>query len=400
MDYKVAKKILLERIETVGIENCHILDCHKRVLASDLITKFDVPNFEKSPLDGFCFRAWDTKNASVNSPLEFEIIDEVPCGFVSNKKIGAMQSIKILTGAKLPEGADCVCKYEDTEFNEKTVKIFRPFESGENIIHIGEDIKKGVLFAKKGDIVDYGIVGISASLGIEKLEVYKKLKVGIISTGTELVEVGNDLRDGKIYNSNRYVLESILKNMNMDLTYFGIVKDDINKLEEVYKNAIENSDIVISTGGVSVGDYDLINSTFKRLGFEIIVDSLEIKPGMACLIANSHKKLIFALSGNPMSAITSFYAVCLPAIKKMMGYTDYENKKIKVILKNSYNNKSGMNRFLRCKIYQEGEKNFAIINDKQGNIMLNSMIGCNGFVMVEKKTEAREGMVLDALLIS
>ena len=397
MEFNEAKNLLISKVKELETENVGIGDAYNRILASDLIANIDVPSFNRSPLDGYCFNSEDTIGAGAENPLYFDTIEEVPCGKVATKKIGKNQTIKVLTGAKMPEGADCVIKYEDVEVANGRLKLQRELKHNENVILIGEDVKKGMILAKKGSIVDMGVVGIAASLNIPSLKVYKKLKVGLISTGSELLEIGDESVDGKIYNSNRYIFDYILKKYNIECKYYGIVYDDIEKLKEKFGEASNECDIVISTGGVSVGDYDLVEKAINELGFNTFVKGIAMKPGMACCFAEKNGEIVLGLSGNPMSSVTTFYAVLLPAIKKMMGYSDFENKYFKVKLKNSFNKKNGKIRFLRDKVDIEEGDATAPLNLDQGNIVIKSLIDCNAMIKVENCAEAKAGMTFDCM---
>ena len=399
MEYRDAKKILNERIKTLKAEEIDTVYSYDRVLAEDLVSDKDVPAFNRSPLDGYCFNYEDTIGASTDNPIYFDIIEEVPCGEVATKKIGKNQTIKVLTGAKLPDNANCVIKYEDISVDSGKLKLCFELQNNQNVILAGEDVRKGYVIAKKGQKIDMGVVGIAASLGMKKIKVYKKVKIGFISTGTELLEVDDEIKDGKIYNSNRYIFDAIFKKQGIESTYYGIVDDNIDRLKDVYSLASAENDIVISTGGVSVGDYDLVEKALSELGFNIFIDRIDMKPGMACCFAEKDDKLIFALSGNPMASVTTFYAVCLPAIKKMMGYADYENKFFKVKLKNSFNKKIGKLRFLRAKMEIIDGVALATLNLDQGNIVIKSLIDCNCLLMAENDEVLTAGKYIDAMLL-
>lgn len=397
MDYRETEKLLLDKIKLNDAEEVIISDAFNRVLAEDLISNKNVPNFNRSPLDGYCFNSIDTINASKDNPLYFDVIEEVPCGKVATKNLNKNQTIKIMTGAKLPNGANCVVRYEDVNVIDGKVELRFPLKENENVILIGEDVKVGMPLAKKGCLVDCGVVGTMASIGINKIKVYKKLKVAFISTGTELLEIDEKESDGKIYNSNRYIFSAILNKYNIDCKYYGIVSDDLNELKKIFDKASIECDIVISTGGVSVGDYDLIEQTLTELGFDIFVKGINMKPGMACCFGHKNGKLVLGLSGNPMSSVTTFYAVCLPALKKMMGYTEYKNKYFNVTLRNSFNKKVGKVRFLRAKTCVEDGKMVAYLNNDQGNIVIKSLIDCNAMIKVEGVDEAKEGMSFECM---
>ena len=310
-----------------------------------------------------------------------------------------MQAIKVLTGAKIPEGGNAVVKFEDVIEENGKIKIFEKFKNNQNLILSGEDVKAGTVLAKDGDVIDVGVVGLAASLGIKSLCVYKNVKIGFISTGSEVVELNEKKDDGKIYNSNRYIFDAIFKKNNLNYKYFGVVDDDIDNIVKVFDKAVSECDIVISTGGVSVGDYDLVANALSKNGMNIFVDRIEMKPGMACCFAEKNGKFVLALSGNPMSSVTTFYAVCLPAIKKMMGYNIYENEYFKVKLKNSFSKKINNIRFLRGKMYIENGVAVVDLNLDQGNIVIKSLMDCNAMVKVENVKEAKAGMVFDCMLI-
>ncbi len=399
MDFYKAEERLLERIKCAGTENVSASNLFGRVLSEDLIAIENVPRFDRSPLDGYCFNSEDSQNASNENPVELEIIEEVPCGHVASKSIGKHEAIKILTGAKMPQGADAVVRYEDVEVFDNKIKIFDKFSKNKNVILAGEDVKKGEILAKKGDIVDTGIIGIAISQGIENLNVYKKVKIGFISTGSELLEINENNEDGKIYNSNRYMFEAMLDNKNIEYKYYGIAQDDISSLKDIYAKASAECDIVISTGGVSVGDYDLVDKALVELGFDIFIDRIDMKPGMACCFASKGDKFIFALSGNPMSSATTFYALCMPAIRKIMGCSEYKNKYFKVKLKNSFYKKIRGLRFLRANVQIENGEALATLNLDQGNIVIKSLIKCNAMVKIENSDEALEGMTFDCMYI-
>ena len=399
MDFYKAEEKLIKKINQTEIESISTSESYGRVLAEDLIAIENVPMFDRSPLDGYCFNFEDSLNASIENPVELEIIEEVPCGSVASKSIRRNQTIKILTGAKMPEGANAVVKYEDIEVVGNKIKIFEKFSKNENVILAGEDVKCGTILAKKGDIVDTGIIGIAISQGIKKLNVYRIIKIGFISTGSELLEINDNYEDGKIYNSNRYMFKTMLENKNIEFKYYGIAHDDIASLKDLYGNASIECDIVLSTGGVSVGDYDLVNKALVELGFEVFIDRIDMKPGMACCFASKGNKLIFALSGNPMSSVTTFYTLCMPAIRKMIGYNEYQNKYFKVKLKNSFYKKIKGLRFLRANVQIENGEALATLNLDQGNIVITSLIKCNAMLKIENSEDVLEGMMFDCMYI-
>ena len=399
MNFYDAEKILLDNINIINTEIISIDNAFNRILAEDLIVDKNVPEFNRSPLDGYCFDYKSTIGANENNPKIFDIIETVPCGSVALKKVEDNKTIKVLTGAKLPIGANAVIRYEDVEVENDKIKLYNELKENENVILIGEDVKKGEKLLDKGSVIDIGAIGILASIGKKEVKVYKELNIGFISTGSEVVEVSDNIEDGKIYNSNKYIFDGIFKRNNLKYKYYGIVKDNIEDTKNILKKATNECDIVISTGGVSVGDYDLVSNAINEIGFNILIDRINMKPGMACCIAKNNNKYIFALSGNPMSSVTTFYALCLPAIKKILGFKNFKNEYFKVILKNSFNKKIKNLRFLRGKLSIEDGNAFFTLNLAQGNIVVKSLIDANAMIKVENVEVVKEGMKFDCMMI-
>lgn len=399
MNFNDAEKKLLDSINIIDTEIISIDNAFNRIIAEDLIVDKNVPEFNRSPLDGYCFDYKSTIGANENNPKIFDIIETVPCGSVALKKVEDNKTIKVLTGAKLPIGANAVIRYEDVEVENNKLKLYNELKENENVILIGEDVKKGEKLLDKGSIIDIGAIGILASIGKKEVKVYKELNIGFISTGSEVVEVSDNIEDGKIYNSNKYIFDAILKKNNIKYKYYGIVKDNIEDTKNILKKATSECDIVISTGGVSVGDYDLVSKAINEIGFNILIDKINMKPGMACCIAKNNDKYIFALSGNPMSSVTTFYALCLPAIKKILGFKDFKNEYFKVILKNTFNKKIKNLRFLRGKLSIEDGIAYITLNLDQGNIVVKSLIDANAMIKVENVEVVKEGMKFDCMMI-
>ena len=399
MNFYDAENKLLDCINIIDTEIINIDKAFNRIIAEDLIVDKNVPEFNRSPLDGYCFDYQSTVGANENNPKIFDIIETVPCGSVALKKVENNKTIKVLTGAKLPIGANAVIRYEDVEVENDKLKLYNELKENENVILIGEDVKKGEKLLDKGSVIDIGAIGILASIGKKEVKVYKELNIGFISTGSEVVEVSDDIEDGKIYNSNKYIFDGIFKKNNLKYKYYGIVKDNIEDTKNIFKKAISECDIVISTGGVSVGDYDLVSKAINEIGFNILIDRINMKPGMACSIAKNNNKYIFALSGNPMSSVTTFYALCLPAIKKILGYKNFKNEYFKVVLKNSFNKKIKNLRFLRGKVNIEDGVAYMTLNLDQGNIVVKSLIDANAMIKVENVEVVKAGMKFDCMMI-
>lgn len=377
-----AREMLLASVGVIKTEKITLTNCGRRILAQELKATENIPPFDRSPYDGYAFRAADTASASKEHPVTLRILEEVPAGAVPTKTVTEGTATKILTGSPIPCGADAVIMYEKTEFTDETVTIFSPVKSGDNIIYFGEDVRKGDILARIGEVIDPGLAGTLAAQGVPEPMVYRVPKVAIISTGSELVEADIEPGPGKIRNTNRYMLEAALKTLGCEPIYLGIAGDSKEDICALIQKGISECDAVVSTGGVSAGDYDLTPEAMVMAGAEILLHGVDLKPGMACCYGLCNGKIICALSGNPASSITNFYAIAVPALKKLAGHREAMPKEIDVTLLDSFNKKSPGTRLLRGKMeLTDGRVCMSLPND-QGNVVLSSTIGCNIIAIV------------------
>ena len=398
--YEYARELLLSNTSTADTERIPLSDCGGRILAQDLVAQENAPAFDRSPYDGYALRAADTALASKEHPVTLRILEEIPAGSVPTKEITAGAAAKVLTGAPIPQGADVVVMYEKTAFADHSVMLFAPLKVGDNIVRIGEDIRKGSILAERGTVIDAGLAGTLSAQGVAQPLVFKKPRVALISTGSELVEADAVPEAGKIRNSNRYMLEALLKQLGCEPIYLGIAGDRVADISALLLRGLAECDAVITTGGVSVGDYDLTPAAMEDIGTEILFRGVDMKPGMACAYGIKNGKLICGLSGNPASALTNFYAVALPALKKLTGQSAYMPREIKVKLSNGFTKKSPKTRFLRGRLELENGTVCMNLPKDQGNVVLSSTIGCNVMAVVPAGNGPIEaGTVLKGFLI-
>ncbi len=372
-----AAEILKKHVRCISVEEAAIGSCNGRILAEDMIAKESIPPFPRSPYDGYAYRAEDTKMASKDSPVRLAVIEEVPAGHVPLRAVGPGQAVKILTGAPIPQGADCVCKYEDTVFTDSEVRIFRPGKSGDNIVPVGEDLKEGTIVCRRGCRIDPAVAGLLAGLGYARIPVFRKPKVILISTGSELVSVDEPLAPGKIRNSSVYTILSWLEEMGIEVELGGIVPDDPGTVAEALMRAAARADAVLTTGGVSVGDYDYLPEAVERIGAEVLFRKIRMKPGSAFLASMYEGTLILSLSGNPSAAMLSLLLAGLPALRKLAGceMTDFE--KIRVILKYDYPKGGKPRRMIPGRLEIIDGKAYLAAAGRSGNGMISPMIGCD-----------------------
>ena len=382
-----ALEILNKNTKALKSEVVSIKDSLKRVLYGDVKSKINNPPFNKSVFDGYAFKSEDSKGTSKENPIELKIVDEIFAGMWPEIEIKHGEAIRIMTGAPIPMGADCVLKQEETERHGDLVKIFKEMKSYENISFMGEDIKIGETLIKKGKRLDYADLGIMASSGISEVLVYKKPRVSIISTGDEVCDINSTLKPGKIYDSNLYSLSARIEELGYNVLSMEHVGDNILKIGEAIEKAFEKSDIVFTTGGASVGEKDLMQKVSESIGFEKLFWKIKIKPAVVC--SKKEEKILISLSGNPNAALTTFELLGKPVLKKLEGEEENINiKREKGVLMDSFNKKSPQRRFLRGNvIYDEKGTKVYITQIKSGNGILSSLLNANCLIENEKGNE-------------
>lgn len=382
ISYKDAQGILLETVKTVGTCRIRLEDSIGMVLAEDVAALENVPPFSRSPYDGYAFRSEDTKHASKEQPAVLKIIDEVSAGNLPGKAVETGTAVKILTGAPIPAGADAVIMYEKTEYSDNEVRIFEPAAHGSNIVYAGEDVRVGQVLAKCGTKIDSGLAGTLSAQGIAAPKVYLRPRIGLIATGNEIIEVGNALPAGKIYNTNRYSINAVLGKNGYETEYFGIAGDSTEEIANRITRALEVCDAVLLTGGVSAGDYDLTPAAMELAGVQILVRGVEIKPGMACAYGVKDAKLVCGLSGNPVAALANLQLVVLPALKRLAGIKEALPHEISVTLADPFPKKSKKLRPVYGKLMLEDGIVKMRLSGVQGNAIVSSLIGCDVMALI------------------
>ena len=304
-------------VETIDLENSV-----NRVLAQTIKADMDLPPFNRSQMDGFAVKSKDVKNA----PVEMKIIGESVAGKGFDVKIKLGECVRIMTGARLPDGADAVQKVELTDENNGFVNILEPTKKDQNINPFASEIERGAKIFGKGEIITEQMIAAMASFGYAKIKVFKRPKVAILSTGSEIVEINETPQRDQIRNSNSLMLK-IFADKFSDAKILPLVKDDVESLRSAMENALENCDVLITTGGVSVGDYDFTKPVLRDSGAEIFFERVSLKPGKPTVFAKRNDCLIFGLPGNPVSSAVTFYLFARTAILRMQSAKDCELKK-------------------------------------------------------------------------
>lgn len=373
---------ILDAVTIVPTETIPLGDAYGRVLAMDVVAMEDVPSFDRSPLDGYAFRAEDTSGASKETPVTLKVIDYIPAGDISHVPVTKGTAVRLMTGAPVPEGADCVCKYEETEFTEQEVKIFCPGKQNDNIIRKGEDVVKGTVLAEKGTLIDSGLMGTLAGQNIPEPLVYKQICAGIIATGSELVPVGQEPGPGMIIDTNEYTLTGAMEHMGFRVRRYGIADDTEEAIADILKKAMQECDVILITGGASVGDFDVTPKAMEKAGIRLLFQGVDMKPGKACEYGVCGEKLVCGLSGHPSSSLTNLLLVGLAGLRKMSGIKDYMPKEIDLVLANDFGKHSKNDRVIRGTLMIEDGIAKIRVPKGQGNVMISSTIGSDCVAVV------------------
>lgn len=406
-DFITARELLLERTGVTGTEAAMLSGSAGRVLAQEIRAAEDVPGFDRSPYDGYAFRSQDTRGADAFHPVTLSVVDMIAAGDVPHVEITIGTAARIMTGAPVPAGADAIVPYEVTKFSDTEVQIFHEAAEGQNIVRRGEDVRKGELLAAPGIRIDAGLSGVMAAQGVFRPQVYKRPVVGIISTGSELIDEGQSLKKGKIFNSNRYTLEAACASLGCDPVYLGTGRDSAEEIAQLISDGIHGSsacDAVLLSGGVSAGDFDLTPDAMKMAGAEILIKGLDCKPGMAGaygVIENGAPIPVLAFSGNPAACMTAFWLVGAPVLRKLSGLREPRLREVDCTLLTGFSKRSKGTRVLRGRlIYREGKACLSS-SERQGNSVLSTAIGTDLFAVIPAGSGPLEaGSVLRGYLIT
>jgi len=385
--------------EFISLENCY-----GRFLAEDLVADHDVPPFDRSPYDGFAIRAEDSFLASVDHPVEFEVIETIGAGNIAKKQVGPFQAVRIMTGAQIPAECDAVVMLELTNQYERNGKqymsIKRRFKPGDNISFQGEDAKKGTSLVKKGIRINPGVQALLATFGYHRVPVAKRPVIGVYATGTELLDVHEPLVPGKIRNSNSYMICAQVERSGAKAKYFGKLTDDFTECFEAIKNAIEDVDIMITTGGVSVGDYDYLPAIYERLGAEVLFNKIAMRPGSVTTVAHYKGKLLFGLSGNPSACYVGYELFVRPVVRAMLYSSNPHLQKVQATLAADFPKPNPFTRFVRSKVFCENSQVFVAPSGVDKSSIVTSLVNANALMVLPGGTRGfRKGDVVEVLLL-
>ena len=371
-----AMALLMEAVSVPGTEEVALEEALGRVLGEDVTASLPVPPFARSAYDGYALRSGDTACASPDQPVTLTVLEETAAGETAAAALEEGCAVKILTGAPVPPGADAVVPYEHTTFSRDWVRVDRPCPPG-NIVPVGEDVAAGARIARRGTRIDGPLLGMLAAQGMPAAAVFRRPAVSLIATGSELVAPGRPLSPGKIYNTNFFLLSSLLREMGAAVRNGRAVPDDPAAIAAAVRGACAVSELVITTGGASVGDCDYMPRVLEGMGGRILFRKVALKPGGSMLAALVEGTPVLCLSGNPGAAAVGLLRVGAPCVKRLCERRDVFWPEMVVRLAQAYPKASPRPRVLRGSlVVRQGEALFDI-HAAQANGAVSSLMGCD-----------------------
>ena len=400
---EAVKKVMRYEMQA-RVEEVPLAQAYERYLATDLRATSDVPDFDRSPYDGYAIIADNSAQASADQPVVFEVVGDIGAGFVYEEEVQTFQTVRIMTGAPIPAGCDAVVMLELTNTYEENGKrymsIKRPFQKGTNISFKGEDMTKGDLLVPKGTVINPGICALLATFGYATIPVFKKLVVGVLATGSELLEPDEPLCAGKIRNSNAYALLAQIERAGASAKYLGKLDDDLPSCIAAVKQACEQVDIVITTGGVSVGDYDYLPAIYEALGADVLFNKVAMRPGSVTTVAVLGDQLLYGLSGNPSACYVGFELFVRPVIRATYASSRPHLRREKAILGADFSKANPFTRFIRASLTYDEERLVATPATFNKSSSISSLSSADVFIVLPGGSRGYEqGMVVDILLL-
>lgn len=365
-------------------ENCPLTNALGRIVSEDLYAPVSQPPFDRSPLDGYALCSADTKGAGPDTPVTLQVTEEVMAGGVAKQEAARGCAIRIMTGAPIPKGADCVIRQEDTDCGEQTVRIYKALEPHANICDAGEDYKQGTCVISKGTKLDAVLVGVAASMGYREIPVLQQTKIALLTTGDEIIEPGMPLKPGKIYNANKYLLLARLAELGMTPVITETVKDSAEEVARAVEACIDEADCIITTGGVSVGKKDIMHEAIKILGARRLFWKVKAKPGTPVLASIYKGKPLISLSGNPFAALTNLELLVRPVLAAFGGDECIAPARKEAVMDCDFKKGSPTRRFVRA-CYDEGR--ITLPKGRHVSGVLASMAGCNCLIDIPAGTD-------------
>jgi molybdopterin molybdotransferase len=384
LELEDALKVILEAIPSPDSESIALGEAAGRILAERVCAPMDLPAFDNSAMDGFAVRSSDLVSANANNPVRLRIIGKIAAGETFSGEVRAGSCVRLFTGSALPRGADAVVMQEDAQVESPAeIIVCEPVKAGENLRSRGEDVRKGNALGEVGDRIGPGPLGLFAAAGIARVKVGSRPGAGLLATGSELKEAGQTLEPGQIYESNRLMLAHLVRRAGALVRIFPLVPDSLGATRQSLERAFSECDVVISSGGASVGELDFIKQGFADAGGDLQFWKVAIRPGRPFVFGRWKGKLLFGLPGNPVSALVTFLLLVRPALLRWQGARDVSLPTHPGVLAEPLANPGNRRHFMRVRADSAGK---VYSSGAQASHMLSSLALANGLVDVPPNT--------------
>ena len=396
IEYPEAERLVLEHVSRLPAERMPLVVAQGLALAESLRARFDSPPFDNSAVDGYAVRSADAEAGRT-----FRVVDEAPAGRPATKSVGEGEAIKIFTGGVIPGGADAVVMVENTTGWSEEFELRKAASAGQNVRRGGEDVREGEVILKKGTEIGPPEIALAATQGYGELPVYRRPKVVVLSTGTELVEPGTrDLEPGEIYDSNSFAVISQSREVGAEARRVSAASDEAEVLLDAVKEALETADVVVTSGGVSVGEKDLVKGTMLELGVEQVFWGVKFKPGKPLFFGVRDDVRLFGLPGNPVSAMVCFELFVRPALVRMMGREDRKRPRIEVYFEEDVKNQFGRMHAMRVSLERTQRGWLARSVGAQGSGLVSSLTRADALALVGPESGGvRAGDPVEAIVL-
>jgi molybdenum cofactor synthesis domain-containing protein len=391
-----AERLVLESTRRLAAEQVPLVEARGLALAEDLRARFDSPPFDNSAVDGYAVRSADAEAGRT-----FRVVDEAPAGRPATRSVGEGEAIKVFTGGVIPDGADAVVMVENTSGWGEEFELRKAATAGQNVRRSGEDVREGDIILEEGTRVGPPEIALAATQGFGRLPVYRRPVVVVLSTGSELVEPGaRDLAPGEIYDSNSFALMAQAREVGAEARRISAASDDTGPIRDAVREALETADVVITSGGVSVGERDLVKGTMLDLGVEQVFWGVRFKPGKPLFFGVRGGVSLFGLPGNPVSAMVCFELFVRPALLRMMGREDGKRQRIQVYFDEDVKNHFGRMHAMRVRLARTERGWLARSAGAQGSGLVSSLTRADALALIGPESGgARAGEPIEAIVL-
>jgi len=386
---------ILSRVGPLSVERVDIMGALGRVLAEPIVSRATIPPWPNSSMDGYAVRAQDTNG----EPVELAIVGRIIAGAMPSRPLRAGESMRIFTGAPLPEGADAVVPQEDVAADDRRVTVRGRIAPGAYVRPAGEDVRTGDLVVKPGGVVGAAEVGLLATLGYSQVRVYRRPRVAILSTGNELADLGTQPGPAQIPNTNTYSLMAQVIEAGGEPTNLGVAPDQLEAITERVRWGLAAADVLVTSAGVSVGELDLVREALERSGAELHLWQVSMRPGKPITFGTRDGRPVFGLPGNPVSAMVTFELFVRPALRRMAGADVIDRPRIRARALDRIANPGSRRGYLRVTMTPDGLSYGARLTGDQGSAILRSMVLADGLAVVAPDTTIAAGEAVDVIVL-